>query len=94
MTDNEKKLKDLLEKNERTRKQIHALKLKLDVSKRKSDNHLKLALGGALLLHLEQKAINLTGDTKAVFDYASLGLEKEGIARDRYNAIIEMYKPK
>jgi hypothetical protein len=94
MTDNEKKLEALLEKNERTKKQIHALKLRLDLKKRKSDNHLKLALGGSLLTHLEQKAINLNGDIKAIFDYAHEGLEKEGLARERYNAIIEAYKPK
>lgn len=95
MTDNEKKLKALVEKNERTKKQIHALKLRLDVSKRKSDNHLKLALGGSLLTHLEEKAISLeSSDIKAIFDYANLGLEKEGLARDRYNAIKESHKPK
>jgi hypothetical protein len=67
------------------------LKNREAVAERKADNHLKLALGGAALVALRNEQVARTFKHFLLTNAAS-GIEKEGLGRDRYDALLTAFK--
>lgn len=92
LTLDEKKAK-LQAQREALRRKLLALENKKRGDERKADTHLKAAIGGAILKAIANKAIKTEG-ALWVLKLADEGLKKEGLARDRFNELMNQLTPK
>lgn len=88
MNENEKrdKLEELTKRKEKLAKQIAAIKKAAEQSERKADAHLKIVLGAYYLKMIESDKVTPESAIN-ILSAIDSGVEKVGVARDRFEAI-------
>jgi hypothetical protein len=91
-TQTSKKIEELKAKQAALAKRVSALQSKQNSDARKADNHLKAALGGAVLALVRDKC---HVDIGMILTIAKEGIQKQGLARERFEALsVEVHSQK
>lgn len=80
------KIEDLKAKKAQIEKRISQLQIQHSVAERKAETHVKAALGGAVLVVLNDPKVSHTFK-KHLLDIADAGVQKSGLGRDRFEAL-------
>ena len=86
------KLEKLRERQKQIAKRITQLQAANTVDERKAEAHLKIALGGAVLIALDDA--NVMGTFKLyLLNKAAQGIQPQGRGRELFNALLEKHRP-
>lgn len=80
------KIEDLKAKKARIEKQISHLQIQHSAAERKAETHVKAALGGAVMIALNDTKIPHTFK-KYLLDIADTGVQKSGLGREKFEAL-------
>lgn len=86
------KIEDLKAKKAKIEKQISHLQIQHSNADRKAETHVKAALGGAVLVVLNDPNVSHTFK-KHLLDVADAGVQKSGLGRDKFEALKTSHKP-
>lgn len=86
------KIEDLKAKKAQIEKRISQLQIQHSVAERKAETHVKAALGGAVLVVLNDPKVSHTFK-KHLLDVADAGVQKSGLGRDKFEALKICHTP-
>ena len=87
------KIEKLRERQKHIAKRITQLQAASKAEERKAEAHLKIALGGAVLIALDD--VNVSGTVKYyLLNKATQGIQPQGRGRELFNALLEKHRPK
>ena len=86
------KIEDLKAKKAQIEKRISQLQIQHSAAERKAETHVKAALGGAVLVVLNDPKVSHTFK-KHLLDVADAGVQKAGIGRDKFEALKTSHTP-
>lgn len=80
------KIEDLKAKKAQIEKRISQLQIQHSAANRKAETHVKAALGGAVMIALNDVKVPNTFK-KYLLDIADTGVQKTGIGREKFEAL-------
>lgn len=80
------KIDDLKARKAQIEKKISLLQIKNSNAERKAETHVKAALGGAVLIALNDADIDRTFK-RYLLDIADTGVQKSGLGREKFEAL-------
>jgi hypothetical protein len=86
------KIEDLKAQKARIEKQISQLRIRESNDERKADMHIKAALGGAVMIALNDTKVPHTFK-KYLLDIADTGVQKSGLGREKFEALKTRHTP-
>jgi hypothetical protein len=86
------KIEDLKAKKAKIEKRISQLQIQHSVAERKAETHVKAALGGAVLVVLNDPKVSHTFK-KHLLDVADAGVQKSGFGRDKFEELKTHHAP-
>jgi hypothetical protein len=86
------KIEDLKAKKAQLEKRISQLQIQHSVAERKAETHVKAALGGAVLVVLNDPKVSHTFK-KHLLDVANAGVQASGLGRDKFEALKIRHTP-
>jgi hypothetical protein len=86
------KIEDLKAKKAKIEKRISQLQIQHSAAERRAETHVKAALGGAVLVVLNDPKVSHTFK-KHLLDIADTGVQKVGLGRDKFEALKIRHTP-
>ena len=86
------KIEDLKAKKAQIEKRISQLQIQHSVAERKAETHVKAALGGAVLVVLNDPKVSHTFK-KHLLDVADAGVQKSGLGREKFEELKTHHTP-
>jgi hypothetical protein len=86
------KIEDLKAKKAQIEKRISQLQIQHSVAERKAETHVKAALGGAVLVVLNDPKVSLTFKMH-LLDVADTGVQKSGLGREKFEELKTHHAP-
>lgn len=86
------KIEDLKAKKAQIEKRISQLQIQHSAAERKAETHVKAALGGAVLVILNDPKVSHTFK-KHLLDVADAGVQKAGLGRDKFEELKTHHAP-
>jgi hypothetical protein len=86
------KIEDLKAKKAKIEKRISQLQIQHSAAERRAETHVKAALGGAVLIALNDPDIDRIFK-QYLLDIADTGVQKSGLGRDKFEALKTRHAP-
>jgi hypothetical protein len=84
------KIEDLKAKKAQIEKRISLLQIQHSAAERKAETHVKAALGGAVMVALNDEKVPNTFK-KYLLDIADTGVQKAGLGREKFEALKRIF---